>query len=112
MRNTVFGLLIVFSSGVLAAPPTAAQHEERSVHMLKGMPMGPVGRYQIVRLTEGDQDHAAVMILDTANGHLWEWRRTLRAKGSAAKAAIIYMGHVEPGTKPGEVVESYPIPGR
>lgn len=113
MKNTVIGLLILFSSGALAAPPMASDHKERSMHMLKGMPMGPVGRYQIARITEGgDQDHAAVMILDTANGHLWEWRRIPGTKGSAARATIIYMGHVEPGTKPGQVVDSYPVPGR
>ncbi|HKJ22230.1 MAG TPA: hypothetical protein VKA13_04010 [Gammaproteobacteria bacterium] len=112
MKKTLLGLFVLFSSGALAAPPMDSGDKERSLHMLKGMPMGPVGRYQIVRLIEGDQNHAAVMILDTANGHLWEWRERPTGKGSEAKAAVIYMGHVEPAAKPGQVIESYTVPSR
>lgn len=111
MRYTLWGLLILFSTGVMAAPPMASNHTERSMHMLKAMPAGPVGRYQLVRLMDGDRDHTAVMVLDTANGHLWEWREAPGTKGSA-RAAIIYMGKVEPGTQPGEIVDSYSVPGR
>ncbi|HKI81275.1 MAG TPA: hypothetical protein VKA04_06475 [Pseudodesulfovibrio sp.] len=112
MKTILLGLLILASGAALAAPPMAANHEERSIHMLKGMPTGPVGRYQLVRLMKGDEDHAAVMVLDTANGHLWEWRQGPGAKGTASKGQIIYLGHVEPGTTPGQVVERYTVPAR
>lgn len=110
MRKTVFALMVLFSCGALAAPPMEPGRNEPSPHMLKAMPMGPVGRYQMIRLVKGDQSRAAVMILDTANGHLWEWQETTTAKGSEGRAAITYLGRLEPGAKPGEVIESYRLP--
>ena len=54
------------------------------------------GRFQAVRLS-----NVAVMILDTQACHIWLWL----AKGETF--LLIYEGQVFPGTKMGEIIDSY-----
>lgn len=67
---------------------------------------GPVGRYQMVRVAKNDRGEDAVMILDTANGDLWQWVAVAGVKsGGEVKARLIYMGRVMPGSKMGEIID-------
>jgi hypothetical protein len=99
MYKSVLAFLLLFCVDALAAPPVLPGE------LLSTM-KGPVGRYQMVRVTEKDgRGEAAVMILDTANGDLWQWVAAPNAKGGDVKVRLIYMGHVQPATKMGEVVD-------
>lgn len=73
------------------------------------------GRYQAIAL-EGESGArsgaARVMIVDTAEGHVWTWSGNellLDAAGSRRYgAAFVYQGRLRPGSKPGEVIDPQP----
>ncbi len=99
MNKTVFGILMLFCIDALASPPVLPAEVMNSMK-------GPAGRYQMVRLNNTDRGEASVMILDTANGDLWQWVANPAAKSSGdVKMKLIYMGHVEPGTRMGQVMD-------
>ncbi len=74
-----FGLAVLF-----ATAPAVAQE--------------PVGRYQMVPLEAkpGSFD-TRVMILDTSDGHLWQWWETPSIGGGTPSSGITYLGKVGPG---------------
>ena len=63
----------------------------------------PVGRYEMVALPKqpGSYDNR-VMILDTADGHLWQWWEAPAVGSSVPSSGITYLGKVTPGPVPGE----------
>lgn len=79
---------------------------------------GPVGRYAAVALVEGQRMAGTgslqprVLILDTAQGHLWTWEENVRldqpGKAPTFGAAVIYQGRVRPGSRIGELVGQVP----
>jgi hypothetical protein len=66
---------------------------------------GPVGRYEMVTLPNkpGSFDNR-VMILDTADGHLWQWWEVPAVGGMVPSSGITYLGKVVPGSTPGETM--------
>jgi len=62
-----------------------------------------VGRYEMVTLPSkpGSYDNR-VMILDTADGHLWQWWEAPAVGSLAPSSGITYLGKVTPGNVPGE----------
>ncbi len=68
-----------------------------------------VGRYQMVPLPSrpGSFDNR-VMILDTRDGHLWQWwEAPVIGSTNSGGRGMIYMGKVVPGSAAGE---NMPIP--
>ena len=70
------------------------------------------GRYQAIAL-EGEgatRSGSRVLILDTADGHVWTWsgNELMPDSGNGRRygAAFIYQGRVRPGSKTGEVMDS------
>jgi hypothetical protein len=63
----------------------------------------PVGRYEMVALPKqpGSYDNR-VMILDTADGHLWQWWEAPAVGSAISSSGITYLGKVTPGNAPGE----------
>jgi hypothetical protein len=57
-----------------------------------------IGRYQMVPLESkpGSFD-TRVMILDTSEGHLWQWWETPSIGGGSPSSGITYLGKVGPG---------------
>jgi hypothetical protein len=91
-----FTILAGLAAGLLALTPPA--HAEDGV-----------GRYQMVPLPArpGSFDNR-VMILDTRDGHLWQWwEAPVVGGGNSGGRGIIYMGRVVPGSAAGE---NMPIP--
>jgi hypothetical protein len=63
----------------------------------------PVGRYQMVTLPALPGTFASrVMILDTRDGHLWQWWETPAVGSGAASTGITYLGKVAPGGQIGD----------
>jgi hypothetical protein len=66
-----------------------------------------VGRYQMVEIPKtSSTSYQSVMILDTKEGHLWEWV-SLPAVGAQTPGSsfIRYQGKVKPGKTVGEIIE-------
>lgn len=106
MKKVFIALLMLFSLDALASPPAAPEDLMSSMK-------GPVGRYQIVDLPGGDGGRSSVMVLDTANGDLWQWVADPVGKnGAEVKARLIYMGRVIPGGKMGEIIDKGTYPTR
>ena len=65
----------------------------------------PVGRYEMVTLPSkpGSYDNR-VMILDTADGHLWQWWEAPAMGSLAPSSGITYLGKITPGNIPGETL--------
>lgn len=108
MKTIVLGLLVLFSMAALAD----AADESLRAEKIKKLLSGPVGRYEMVRVIGGNQGGSAVMILDTANGDLWEWTSNPGTKGgNEVNVRLIYMGHVDPGGRMGEIIDkgAYPV---
>ncbi|HEX4508005.1 MAG TPA: hypothetical protein VH722_19920 [Alphaproteobacteria bacterium] len=63
----------------------------------------PVGRYEMVALPKqpGSYDNR-VMILDTADGHLWQWWEAPAVGSSVPSTGITYLGKIAAGNAPGE----------
>ena len=63
----------------------------------------PVGRYEMVALPDKPGSYETrVMILDTADGHLWQWWEAPAVGSSVPSSGITYLGKVAPGNAPGE----------
>ena len=86
--------LIVPSLIALALPSAGAA---------KAQTQNPVGRYEIAPLPNkpGSYDNR-VIILDTADGHLWQWWEAPAVGSSVPSSGITYLGKVTPGNAPGE----------
>jgi hypothetical protein len=63
----------------------------------------PVGRYQMIALPNkpGSFD-SKIMILDTADGHLWQWWEAPVVGSSVPSSGITYLGKVAPGASSSE----------
>jgi hypothetical protein len=68
----------------------------------------PVGRYEMIALPNkpGSFDNR-VMILDTADGHLWQWWEAPAVGSSVPSSGITYLGKVAPGTAAGETMPAH-----
>jgi len=65
----------------------------------------PVGRYEMVALPKQPGSYEnRVMILDTADGHLWQWWEAPAVGSTAPSSGITYLGKVTPGNAPGETL--------
>jgi hypothetical protein len=95
MRIAIIVSIIALPAASLI-PPNAAHAEN------------PVGRYEMVALpnSPGSFDNR-VMILDTADGHLWQWRETPAVGSSGASSGITYLGKIAPGNMAGETVPAH-----
>lgn len=61
------------------------------------------GRYQVVPIPPTQSDTGArALIIDTRDGHLWQWWQGMTAGGGSAEG-ITYLGRINPG-KPGETI--------
>jgi len=61
---------------------------------------GDVGRYQLV--TQED----LILVLDTQEGHLWQWQSFAQANADIAYDTT-YLGKMRPGKQAGEVTDSW-----
>jgi len=89
-----------------------------SLCLLLNLPtaLAQTGRYQAVAIPEAGRTgqnanlSSRVLILDTAEGHLWSWGENEALYDHSGKprfgAALIYQGRIKPGTKMGEVIET------
>jgi hypothetical protein len=80
--------------------PVAVQHGQTptSVSTLSA----PVGRYQAVAMPRGPgMAFDSVLIVDTRDGHLWQWSGSPSAGGQMLR----YMGHVTPSGHMGDIIE-------
>jgi hypothetical protein len=71
-----------------------------------------VGRYQMVPLAAkpGSFD-TRVMILDTSEGHLWQWWEAPSIGGGTPGSGITYLGKVGPGASvTGSAQSNHPVP--
>jgi hypothetical protein len=69
-----------------------------------------VGRYEMIAIPKtASTSYQSVMILDTKEGHLWEWV-SLPAVGAQTPgdSFLRYQGKVKPGKAMGEVIEKKP----
>jgi hypothetical protein len=55
----------------------------------------PVGRYQMI-VTENNAGVSSALIVDTRDGHLWEWTKS-HPIGQVPKEWIVYVGKMIPG---------------
>jgi hypothetical protein len=80
-------LCIGVLSGAAAISPSVA-HAENAI-----------GRYEMVTLpTKPGSFDSRVMILDTADGHLWQWWETPAVGNATPNSGITYLGKVAPGS--------------
>ncbi len=61
---------------------------------------GDVGRYQLI--TQED----LVLVLDTKEGHLWQWQSFVQANADIVYDTT-YLGRMRPGEKPGELIDTW-----
>src|ERR1700761_7648696 len=68
----------------------------------------PVGRYEMITLPNkpGSYDNR-VMILDTADGHLWQWWEAPAVGSLAPSSGITYLGKITPGNISGETFPAH-----
>ena len=65
-----------------------------------------VGRYQVVALPKTDTvSYQSVIVLDTKEGHIWEWSAQPSYGSSAGGYYLRYQGKVRPGKTMGEIIE-------
>jgi hypothetical protein len=85
----------LFSLLLLACPAALAVGRAKAEN--------PVGRYQMIALPNkpGSFDNK-VMILDTADGHLWQWWEVPVVGSSVPSSGITYLGKVSPGASSSE----------
>ena len=76
--------------------------------LVQAQTQNPVGRYEMLALPNkpGSYD-TRVMILDTADGHLWQWWEAPAVGSSAPSSGITYLGKVTPGSTPGETMPAH-----
>jgi hypothetical protein len=91
--RTAIALFVLALSAASLLPPGVAHAEN------------PVGRYEMVALPNkpGSFDNR-VMILDTADGHLWQWWEAPAMGSLAPSSGITYLGKVTPGNTSAETV--------
>jgi hypothetical protein len=89
--RTAIALFVLALPAASLLPPRAAHAEN------------PVGRYEMVALPNrpGSFDNR-VMILDTADGHLWQWWEAPAVGSMTPGSGITYLGKVTPGNANGE----------
>jgi hypothetical protein len=94
--RTAITLFVLALSAACLLPPCAAHAEN------------PVGRYEMVTLPDkpGSFDNR-VMILDTADGHLWQWWEAPAVGSLLPSSGITYLGKVIPGTTAGETMPAH-----
>jgi hypothetical protein len=87
----------------ILALPAASLLPPRAAHA-----ENPVGRYEMVALPNrpGSFDNR-VMILDTADGHLWQWWEAPAMGSMAPGSGITYLGKVTPGNANGETMPAH-----
>jgi hypothetical protein len=95
MRTAIIVSILALPALSLIAPRAA--HTEN-----------PVGRYEMVALPNkpGSFDNR-VMILDTADGHLWQWWEAPAVGSSVPSSGITYLGKVAPGAAAGETMPAH-----
>jgi hypothetical protein len=65
-----------------------------------------IGRYQAVPLPKSGNDVTqSVVVIDTKEGHLWEWASTPAFGQTPGGFYLRYQGRVRPGKTIGEVLE-------
>jgi hypothetical protein len=68
-----------------------------------------VGRYQAIPIPQASNaiSSGGVLLLDTRDGHVWEWWHAATVGNVAGGAGITYMGKLTPGKAPGDVVQRF-----
>ncbi|HEX8988377.1 MAG TPA: hypothetical protein VF816_10475, partial [Rhodocyclaceae bacterium] len=65
-----------------------------------------VGRYQVISLPKDPNEIGkSVVILDTKEGHLWEWTESPKIGQIPGGYYLRYQGKVKPGKSIGELIE-------
>jgi hypothetical protein len=91
---TASKILLLAVAGLIAPPAAHAQN--------------PAGSYEMVTLpTKPGSYDSRVMILDTADGHLWQWWEAPAVGSSVPSSGITYLGKVAPGTTVGETAPAH-----
>jgi len=85
-KETNVLILACAVSMTLALPPSAGA--------------GDVSRYQLI--TQED----LVLVLDTKEGHLWQWQSFVQANADIVYDTT-YLGRMRPGKKPGELIDTW-----
>jgi hypothetical protein len=67
------------------------------------------GRYQAIAIPQASNSISSgnVLLLDTRDGHVWEWWHSPTMGNVAGGAGITYMGKLIPRGAPGEIVQRY-----
>ena len=87
MRTETRTLILACAIALILAAPSTAK-------------AGDVGRYQLI--TQED----LVLVLDTKEGHLWQWESFVQANADIVYDTT-YLGKMRPGKQPGEVVDTW-----
>ncbi len=87
MRARSQTLLLACAISLILAAPSAVK-------------AGDVGRYQLI--TQED----LVLVLDTKEGHLWQWQSFVKANADIVYDTT-YLGRMRPGKQPGEVIDTW-----
>jgi hypothetical protein len=67
-----------------------------------------VGRYQAIALPRTEStSYTSVMILDTKEGHLWQWTSQPSIGQTPGGVYLRYLGKLKPGKAIGEVIEKW-----
>jgi hypothetical protein len=69
----------------------------------------PIGRYQAIAIPPASNSISSgnILLLDTRDGHVWEWWHAATIGNVAGGAGITYMGKLISGKAPGEVVQRF-----
>ncbi len=92
MREAIGMTVAALALGAVLSPALSARADD-------------IGRYQMVPLpaNPGSFD-SRVMILDTREGHLWQWWEAPAVGSGSGGAGITYLGKVSPGASIGETI--------
>lgn len=78
-----------------------------ALHIPQALADSVVGRYQMIAVpTKPGSFDSRIMILDTAEGHLWQWWEAPAVGSATPSSGIIYLGKVTPG---GTTIETTPL---
>jgi hypothetical protein len=101
--------------GIMGARPTTAREFSMRISTLLAAGLVLVsglaaaeetGRYQMIALPRASNESAtSVMILDTRDGHLWQWQSEPSGGPTPGGYSLLYQGKVKPGKEVGEVIE-------
>lgn len=114
MRNSIIFIILfsLFFMGSAGGAGLTPEEEERLKQLEAGANVGKsisqsvldfkksfskesIGRFQAIKLSND-----AIFIIDTKEGHIWIWV-------SKGDRHLIYEGQVFPGTKMGDIIESW-----